>query len=188
MGRYRRPSGQLFTAGLMEISGAHDTDALAQEIRRRFPDRRILAYPDASGAARSARFQPHRSSRSSRSCRFSSLDRRNPILLSRDRGGYCSGCWKAGEETDRRTQVAAHCRRSCDRVPVSRYEPHWSRSEAGTRYAGYDHMNDALGLFGVPPNSRYFAPALVEGLASACRLILPLDRWRCRMWHTMGAG
>ena len=36
-----------------EISGAHDTDALAQEIRRRFPDRRILAYPDASGAARS---------------------------------------------------------------------------------------------------------------------------------------
>ena len=36
-----------------EVSGAHDTDALAQEIRRRFPDRRVYAYPDASGGNRS---------------------------------------------------------------------------------------------------------------------------------------
>ena len=36
-----------------EVSGAHDTDALAQEIRARFPDRRIYVYPDASGGSRS---------------------------------------------------------------------------------------------------------------------------------------
>ena len=36
-----------------EISKAHDTDALASEIKRRYPDRRIYVYPDASGGNRS---------------------------------------------------------------------------------------------------------------------------------------
>jgi hypothetical protein len=36
-----------------EISGAHDTDALGAEIRRRYPDHRIYGYPDASGGNRS---------------------------------------------------------------------------------------------------------------------------------------
>ena len=35
-----------------EVSGAHDTDALATEIRRRYPDQRIYVYPDASGSNR----------------------------------------------------------------------------------------------------------------------------------------
>ena len=35
-----------------EVTEAHDTDALAQEICRRYPDHRILAYPDASGSKR----------------------------------------------------------------------------------------------------------------------------------------
>ena len=35
------------------ISGAKDTDVMAAEIRRRYPDHVILAYPDASGASRS---------------------------------------------------------------------------------------------------------------------------------------
>jgi hypothetical protein len=34
-----------------EISGAHDTDALAQEIQARYPQRRIYIYPDAATAA-----------------------------------------------------------------------------------------------------------------------------------------
>jgi hypothetical protein len=32
---------------------AHDTDALGAEVRRRYPDARVLGYPDASGASRS---------------------------------------------------------------------------------------------------------------------------------------
>ena len=36
-----------------EVSGSHDTDALAQEIKRRYADRRIYVYPDASGGNRS---------------------------------------------------------------------------------------------------------------------------------------
>ena len=36
-----------------EISKQKDTDALAQEIKRRYPSNRILVYPDASGSARS---------------------------------------------------------------------------------------------------------------------------------------
>mgnify|MGYP000005629129 CR=1 FL=1 len=35
-----------------EVSGAHENDALAQEIRRRFTDSRVYAYPDASGGNR----------------------------------------------------------------------------------------------------------------------------------------
>ena len=36
-----------------EISGAHDTDAIGQELIRRYPGRRIYGYPDASGGNRS---------------------------------------------------------------------------------------------------------------------------------------
>ena len=36
-----------------EIVSAHDTDALAQEIKRRYPTNRIYVYPDASGGNRS---------------------------------------------------------------------------------------------------------------------------------------
>ncbi|NBT53273.1 MAG: hypothetical protein EBT12_17295, partial [Marivivens sp.] len=36
-----------------EISKAHDTDQLAQELRRRYPKRTIYGYPDASGGNRS---------------------------------------------------------------------------------------------------------------------------------------
>jgi hypothetical protein len=36
-----------------EVVGAQDTDALAQEIRRRYPDHKIYGYPDASGGNRS---------------------------------------------------------------------------------------------------------------------------------------
>jgi hypothetical protein len=36
-----------------EVSGSHDTDTLAQEIKRRYADRRIYVYPDASGGNRS---------------------------------------------------------------------------------------------------------------------------------------
>ena len=36
-----------------EIVSAHDTDALAQEIIRRYPSNKIYVYPDASGGNRS---------------------------------------------------------------------------------------------------------------------------------------
>lgn len=35
-----------------EVVAAHDTDALAKEVRRRFPEARLLGYPDASGIKR----------------------------------------------------------------------------------------------------------------------------------------
>lgn len=35
-----------------EVAGAHDTDDLGRQIRERYPDHRILMYPDASGAKR----------------------------------------------------------------------------------------------------------------------------------------
>lgn len=38
--------------GFDEVAGAHDTDDLGKKIRERYPDHRILMYPDASGAKR----------------------------------------------------------------------------------------------------------------------------------------
>jgi hypothetical protein len=38
--------------GFDEVSGAHDTDDMGRIIRERYPDHRILLYPDASGAKR----------------------------------------------------------------------------------------------------------------------------------------
>ncbi len=43
--------GELFIFD--EISGAHDTDALAQSIKSKFPHQTIYGYPDASGGNRS---------------------------------------------------------------------------------------------------------------------------------------
>ena len=36
-----------------EISGSHDTDSIAQEIKARYPMNKIYIYPDASGGNRS---------------------------------------------------------------------------------------------------------------------------------------
>ena len=36
-----------------EIKESHDTDSIAQEIKRRYPEQKIYVYPDASGGNRS---------------------------------------------------------------------------------------------------------------------------------------
>ena len=121
-----------------EISGAHDTDALAQEIRRRFPHSRILAYPDASGAARSTN-----SSRTDvailESYGFSNQSSKsNPPV--RDRVASVQALLENGKG-EVRLQVAAHCKRTIECLELQSY------TEQGEpdKDAGYDHMNDALG-------------------------------------------
>jgi hypothetical protein len=121
-----------------EISGAHDTDALAQEIRRRFPHSRILAYPDSSGSARSTN-----SSRTDvsilESYGFSNQSAKsNPPV--RDRVASVQALLENGKG-EVRLQVAAHCKRTIECLELQSY------TEAGDpdKDAGYDHMNDALG-------------------------------------------
>ena len=121
-----------------EISGAHDTDAMAQEIRRRFPDSTVYVYPDASGGNRSTN-----ASRTDiqilESYGFSNQSpKANPPV--RDRVASVQALLENGKG-EVRLQVAAQCKRTIECLELQSY------TEAGDpdKDAGYDHMNDALG-------------------------------------------
>lgn len=121
-----------------EISGAHDTDAMAQEIQRRADGRPVYIYPDASGGNRSTN-----ASRTDiqilESYGFSNQSSKaNPPI--RDRVASVQALLENGKGQVR-LQVAANCKRTIECLELQSY------SEAGDpdKDAGYDHMNDALG-------------------------------------------
>ncbi len=121
-----------------EISGAHDTDAMAQEIQRRADGRPVYIYPDASGGNRSTN-----ASRTDiqilESYGFSNQSSKaNPPI--RDRVASVQALLENGKG-EVRLQVAANCKRTIECLELQSY------SEAGDpdKDAGYDHMNDALG-------------------------------------------
>ena len=121
-----------------EISGAHDTDAMAQEIQRRADGRPVYIYPDASGGNRSTN-----ASRTDiqilESYGFSNQSpKANPPI--RDRVASVQALLENGKGQVR-LRVAANCKRTIECLELQSY------TEAGTpdKDAGYDHMNDALG-------------------------------------------
>jgi hypothetical protein len=121
-----------------EIAGAHDTDALGQEIRRRYPKARILGYPDASGTARSTN-----SSRSDVAILAeygisNQAPKANPPV--RDRVAAVQALLENGNG-ERRLFIDPRCRRLIECLELQSYD------EAGApdKTAGYDHLNDSLG-------------------------------------------
>jgi hypothetical protein len=121
-----------------EISGAHDTDAMAQEIRQRADGRQVYVYPDASGGNRSTN-----ASRTDiqilESYGFSNQSpKANPPV--RDRVASVQALLENGKG-EVRLQIASHCKRTIECLELQSY------TEAGDpdKDAGYDHMNDALG-------------------------------------------
>ena len=121
-----------------EISGAHDTDAMAQEIQRRADGRPVYIYPDASGGNRSTN-----ASRTDiqilESYGFSNQSpKANPPI--RDRVASVQALLENGKGQVR-LQVAASCKRTIECLELQSY------TEAGDpdKDAGYDHMNDARG-------------------------------------------
>ena len=121
-----------------EISGAHDTDAMAQEIQRRADGRPVYIYPDASGGNRSTN-----ASRTDiqilESYGFSNQSpKANPPV--RDRVASVQALLENGKGQVR-LQIAANCKRTIECLELQSY------TEAGDpdKDAGYDHMNDALG-------------------------------------------
>jgi hypothetical protein len=121
-----------------EISGAHDTDAMAQEIQRRAEGRPVYIYPDASGGNRSTN-----ASRTDiqilESYGFSNQSpKANPPI--RDRVASVQALLENGKGQVR-LQIATNCKRTIECLELQSY------TEAGDpdKDAGYDHMNDALG-------------------------------------------
>lgn len=130
-----------------EISGAHDTDALAQEIQRRFPNRRIYVYPDASGGNRSTN-----ASRTDiqilESYGFSNQSSRsNPAV--RDRVLAVQALLE-NSKGQVRVQISDKCKRLIECLELQS----WNSKGEPDKEAGYDHLNDAFGYLVV----REFSP------------------------------
>lgn len=121
-----------------EIAGAHDTDALGQELRRRHPDARILGYPDASGRNRSTN-----SSRSDiailQSYNISNMaPSANPPI--RDRVASVQAALENGTGATR-FWVHPNCKKLIESLELQC----WTDKGEPDKESGYDHMADACG-------------------------------------------
>ena len=121
-----------------EISGVHDTDALAQTIKARYPMNKIYIYPDASGGNRSTN-----SSQTDiailESYGFSNQSpRSNPPIRDRVSSVQALLCNGKGET---RLFIHASCRKLIESMELQSY------TEKGEpdKESGYDHMADCLG-------------------------------------------
>jgi len=121
-----------------EISGAHDTDALAQEIKRRYPDHRIYVYPDASGGNRSTNAAQTDIQILEQYGFSNQSPKSNPMV--RDRVAAVQALLENGKGQIRLT-IAASCRKVIECLELQSYNEKGDPDKEG----GYDHMNDALG-------------------------------------------
>jgi len=121
-----------------EISGAHDTDALAQEVVRRYPHRRMYAYPDASGGNRSTNASQTDVQILESYGMSNQSPRANPPV--RDRVAAVQALLENGKGQVR-LQVAERCKRLIECLELQSYT---DKGEPD-KDAGFDHMNDALG-------------------------------------------
>jgi hypothetical protein len=121
-----------------EVSGAHDTDALGAEIRRRYPDHRIYGYPDASGGNRSTNASQTDIQILESYGISNQSPKANPPI--RDRVAAVQALLENGKG-EIRLKVSSSCRRAIECLELQCY------SEKGEpdKDAGHDHMNDALG-------------------------------------------
>ncbi len=121
-----------------EISGAHDTDALAREIKCRYPNRRIYIYPDASGGNRSTNATQTDIQILESYGMSNQSPRSNPPV--RDRVAAVQALLENGKGQVR-LQISIVCKRLIECLELQCY------TEKGEpdKDAGHDHMNDALG-------------------------------------------
>jgi phage terminase large subunit len=123
-----------------EVTKQNDTDALAQEIKRRYPNNKILVYPDASGAARSTINASKTDIAILQSYNFTSMAlRSNPPI--KDRVQTLQALL---ENSKGRVRLAIHasCQRLIECLELQSYD---EKSGDPDKQNGYDHLNDALG-------------------------------------------
>ena len=121
-----------------EISKAHDTDSIAQEIKARYPMNKIYVYPDASGGNRSTNAS-QTDIQILEGYGFSNQSpRSNPPVRDRISAVQALLCNGKGES---RFQIHASCRKLIESMELQSY------TEKGEpdKVSGYDHMADAVG-------------------------------------------
>ena len=121
-----------------EVSGAHDTDSLAQQIKARYPNRQIYVYPDASGGNRSTNASQTDIQILESYGMANQSPRANPPV--RDRVSAVQALLENGKGQVR-LQISATCKRMIECLELQCY------TEKGDpdKDSGHDHMNDALG-------------------------------------------
>ena len=121
-----------------EVSGAHDTDALAQKIKAHYPDHKIYVYPDASGGNRSTNATQTDIAILESYGMSNQSPKANPPV--RDRVAAVQALLENGKG-EVRLKIAASCVKTIECLELQSY------TEKGDpdKDAGYDHMNDALG-------------------------------------------
>ena len=121
-----------------EIVKAHDTDALAREIRRRYPHRKIYVYPDASGGARSTDASQTDIQILESYGMSNQSPRANPPI--RDRVAAVQALLENGKG-EVRMQIDGRCKKLIECLELQSYNEKGEPDKEG----GYDHMNDAAG-------------------------------------------
>ena len=121
-----------------EISGVHDTDALAQTIKSRYPMNKIYIYPDASGGNRSTNASQTDIEILAGYGFSNQSPRSNPPVRDRVASVQALLCNGKGES---RLQIHASCRKLIESMELQSY------NEKGEpdKESGYDHMADSVG-------------------------------------------
>ena len=124
-----------------EIVKAHDTDGLAQEIVRRYPNRKIQVFPDASGSQRSTNANASRTDISIlESYGFTNMSpRSNPAIKDRVQTLQNLLCNSKGES---RLEVSPRVHRVIECLELQSWD---EKTQQPDKLNGFDHMNDALG-------------------------------------------
>ena len=122
-----------------EITKMHDTDAISQELLRRYPDRRILVYPDASGGNRSTNASATDIS-ILESYGFTNMSpRSNPPI--KDRVSAVNALLKNGKG-EVRLAISPCCRTLIECFELQAYD---ERTGEPDKQNGYDHILDCIG-------------------------------------------
>ncbi len=131
----RRGSGLLV---IDEIGGAHDTDALAKQIKERFSTHPIYIYPDASGGNRSTNATQTDINILEGYGFKNQSPRSNPPV--RDRVAALQALFENGKG-ESRIQICETCPKLIESLELQSYTDKGDPDKD----AGFDHMNDALG-------------------------------------------
>jgi len=121
-----------------EIKESHDTDSIAQEIKRRYPEQKIYVYPDASGGNRSTNASKTDIQILESYGFMNQSPAANPPV--RDRVNSVQRLLENGKGQIR-LQIHSSATKLIECLELQSY------TEKGEpdKDAGYDHMNDALG-------------------------------------------
>jgi hypothetical protein len=122
-----------------EITKMHDTDAMAQELLRRYPNQKILVYPDASGGNRSTNASATDIS-ILESYGFTNMSpRSNPPI--KDRVSAVNALLKNGKG-EVRLAISPCCRTLIECFELQAYD---ERTGEPDKQNGYDHILDCIG-------------------------------------------